>query len=162
MAASTTGWSHLHVLTPISFESNTVPSILNKELLYPCIYSSIQLTFCTPPSVASRDRKMTRLWLQSFGSLYKYRGRDTAVTYHDECANGEINKAWEGMDYKWSNTESPASPLHDSTVLSSISTQPRKYATFLKNFPTLAAMPELMAKHCSFEVCSPWLSPFYS
>ena len=23
-------------------------------------------------------------------------------------------------------------------------------------------MPELMAKHCSFEVCSPWLSPFYS
>ena len=117
--------------------------------------------FFAPPSVASRDRKMTWSWSQFLGSLYKHGGRDTAVTRHDECAKREINEAWEGTDYKWSNsnTESPASPLHDSNVLSFISTQLRKHATFLKHFPTLAAGPELMAKHCSLKYAVPGWAP---
>lgn len=112
-----TAFTSLHVLTPISFESNTVPSIFNKELFYPCIYSFIQLTFCAPPSVASRDRKMTRLWLQSLGSLYKYGGRQP-VTHHDKCAHREINKAWEGWTTNDPTVTQKAQRLASMTPLS--------------------------------------------
>lgn len=85
----------------------------------------------------------------------------TAVTHHDKCAHREINKAWEGMDYKWSNsnTESPASPLHDSTVLSSISTQPRKYATFPKNFPNTGSYARADGSTAVLKYAAPGWAP---